>query len=449
MGYNRFYINLFLHVILITLLSMGFVYFLFETGQVTTALFFLLLIALVTGRLIFYLNRTNRLLGIYFTYLNENDPTLSWSSEYVERNFRGLRISLQGIMEELKKVRIEKEIQARYLQTIVDNVDAGIITINSSGKIQLMNKAAVRFLNASSILNIADLDRIHEHLGSKLKELLPGRSLVEKFMVNEQVYMLSMKATKMVSQGEEYTIFTLHDIRNQMEEQEINSWKKLIRVITHEIMNSITPITTLTLAIRKKLTGTKKGKSKTEIRNDDIDVALSSTEIIEERSKGLIHFINKYRKITKLPPLQLTSCDIQELFERIRLLFMEQLNENNIELLTEIHLTKTFKSDPQLVEQVLINLVKNSIEAMEKQPHPRIILKSFLDKDQRTIISVMDNGAGIPEENREEIFVPFFTTKDDGSGIGLNVCRQIMRLHKGEIFVNSEEGKRTTVSLIF
>jgi len=258
-----------------------------------------------------------------------------------------------------------------------------------------------------------------------------------------------MKATKMISQGEEYTIFTLHDIRSQMEEQEINAWKKLIRVITHEIMNSITPITTLTLAIRKKLTGTKRGKGKTEIRNDDIDVALSSTEIIEERSKGLIHFIDNYRKITKLPPLQLTGCDIPELFERIRMLFHQELQKNNIELMTEVHQTKSFKGDPQLVEQVLINLVKNSIEAFEAQPHPRIILKSLYDKDQRTVIAVMDNGAGIPQENMEEIFVPFFTTKEQGSGIGLNVCRQIMQLHKGEIFVNSGVGKGTSANLIF
>ncbi len=449
MGYNRFYLNLFLHVILITLLSLGFVYFIFEAEQLTTALLFLLLIALVTGRLIYYLNRTNRLLGTYFTYLNENDPTLAWSSDYVERNFRGLRISLQGIMEQLKKARIEKEVQARYLQTIVDNIDAGVITINSNGKIELMNKAAARFLNAAHILNITDLDRIHEQFGSKMKKLVPGRSMMEKFMVNGQLYMLIVKATQMVSQGEEYTIFTLHDIRSQMEEQEINSWKKLIRVITHEIMNSITPITTLTLAIRKKLTGTKRGKGTIQIRNDDIDVALSSTEIIEERSKGLIHFIDKYRKITKLPPLKLGTCDIMELFERIRVLFDQELQKNNIEFLKEIHQTKTIKSDPQLVEQVLINLVKNSIEALEKRSQPRIILKSLYDKDQRTVISVIDNGIGIPEENQEEIFVPFFTTKEEGSGIGLNVCRQIMRLHKGEIIVKSGEGKGTTVNLVF
>lgn len=449
MGYNRFYLSLFLHVILIVLLAAGFVYFLFETQQVTTALLFLVLIPLVAGRLIYYLNRTNRLLGTYFTYLNENDPTLAWSSEYVERNFRGLRISLQGIMEELKKARIEKEIQARYLHTIVENIDAGVITINSTGKIQLMNKAAARFLNASHILNIDDLDRIHEQLGSNMKKLLPGRTMVEKFMVNGQVCMLSMKATKMVNQGEDFTIFTLHDIRSQMEEQEINAWKKLIRVITHEIMNSITPITTLTLAIRKKLTGKKREKGITKIPDEDIDTALSGTEIIEERSKGLIHFIDEYRKITKLPPLKLTACEIPVLFERVRMLFDQELRKNNIQFLAQIHPAKSFKGDPQLVEQVLINLVKNSIEASIGRPDSQIILRSMVDKDQRTVISVEDNGAGIPEENLEEIFVPFFTTKEEGSGIGLNVCRQIMQLHKGEIFVNSEEGKGTTVNLAF
>ena len=449
MGYNRFYFNLFINVILISVLSMGFVYFFFETEQKTTAVLFLLLIALVTGRLIYYLNRTNRLLGMYFTYLNENDPTLAWSSGYVERNFRGLRVSLQGIMEQLKRSRIEKEVQARYFQTIVDNIDAGIITAYQSGKIQLMNKAAARFLDTPHIINISDLDQTHSNLGSSLKELLPGRSIVEKFMVRGHLYLLSIKANKMKSLGEEYTIFTFHDIRNEMEEQEINSWKRLIRVITHEIMNSITPITTLTLAIRKKIKGSKRRESSIEISKEDVDVALSSTEIIEERSKGLIHFIEKYRKITKLPPLKLSHCDIQELFGRIKLLYSQQLSENRIELLIEVHQIKSFKGDPQLVEQVLINLVKNSMEAFLEQPQPQIILKSFPDKDQRTIISVLDNGSGIRLENMEEIFIPFFTTKEDGSGIGLNVCRQIMRQHKGEIFVKSEEGKGTTVSLRF
>jgi signal transduction histidine kinase len=137
------------------------------------------------------------------------------------------------------------------------------------------------------------------------------------------------------------------------------------------------------------------------------------------------------------------------LFDRIRLLFNQQLQENNIELITEVHQTKNLNGDPQLVEQVLINLVKNALEAMADQIKPQIILKSFHDKDQKTVISVSDNGAGIPVKNLEEIFVPFFTTKEEGSGIGLNVSRQIMRLHKGEIFVTSEEGKGTVVSLVF
>jgi len=253
----------------------------------------------------------------------------------------------------------------------------------------------------------------------------------------------------MKSQGEEYTIFTFHDIRGEMEEQEINSWKKLIRVITHEIMNSITPITTLTLAIRKKLEGIKHTKQRSQVSAEDINIALSSTEIIEERSKGLIHFIEKYKKITKLPPLKLSTLDIEDLFKRINVLFHQQFEETGIELLTNIHQAKTLKGDQQMIEQVLINLVKNSMEAFEDQSKPQIVLKSYYDKDRKTVISVSDNGPGIPSAIFEEIFIPFFTTKEEGSGIGLNVCRQIMRLHKGEIYVTSEVKTGTIVNLVF
>ncbi|UCG26732.1 MAG: hypothetical protein JSV24_07045 [Bacteroidales bacterium] len=449
MAYNRFYLNIFIHVVLITILCMGLVYFVFEKQQYTTSILCLAFVVLITGRLIYYLNRTNRLLSMYFIHLNENDPTLGWSSDYVEKNFRGLRISLHGIMEQLKQARIEKEVHARYLQTIVDNINAGIITADGSGKIDIMNKAAVRFLNAGFIRNLTEIDKIHPGLYSKLKKLMPGKTLLEKFMVDEQLFLLSIKAAKIKNLGKENTVYTFHDIKNEMDEQEINAWKKLIRVITHEIMNSITPITTLTLAIRKRLMNGNLKKQAGEVNDDDIDVALSSTEIIEERSKGLVHFIEKYRKITKFPPLRLIDENISDMFERITRLFREQLEQKGIKLSTTIHQKKKLKADPQMIDQVMINLIKNSLEALKGEDDPCIELKSYPDKDQRVVISVRDNGTGIPEENMDDIFVPFFTTKEDGSGIGLNVCRQIMRLHKGEIYINSRYGKGTVAHLVF
>jgi two-component system nitrogen regulation sensor histidine kinase NtrY len=449
MGFNRFYLNILIHVSLITFFCMDFVYFVFEKQQYTTSILFFVFIVLITGRLVYYLNRTNRLLGMYFVYLNENDMTLAWSSKFIEKNFKGLQISLHGIMEKLKQIRIEKEVQARYLQTIVDNVNVGIITVNSTGKVDIMNKAAIRFLNTGYVRNLVNLDEIHSGLGSKLEKLIPGKPLLEKFVVDGQLYMLSIKATKIKNLGEENTIYTFHDIKNEMEEQEINAWKKLIRVITHEIMNSITPITTLTLAIRKRLIKDNKKKRATEVNNDDIKAALSGTEIIEERSKGLVHFIEKYQKITKLPPLRVSNENISELFERIIRLFREQLDQKGIKLITDIHQIKKLKVDPQMVDQVMINLVKNSLEALKKTKHPLIELKSYLDKDQRIVISIRDNGVGIHEKHKEDIFVPFFTTKEEGSGIGLNICRQIMRLHKGDIYVNSQQGEGTVVRLVF
>ncbi|MGC9343447.1 MAG: sensor histidine kinase, partial [Bacteroidales bacterium] len=409
MGYNRFYFRLFIHVILIALFSLSIVYFGFVREQLTTSVLFLLFLAIILGSLIYYLNRTNRVLGMYFTWLNENDPTLAWSSDYIERNFKGFRSSLQGIMEQLKKARIEKEVQARYLENIIDNLDTGIITTDSRGKVGQINRAARNFLGIVSIHKINELDRVYPNLGNDLQELLPGRSLLKKVIVSGRYYLLSFRSSRIKNLGEEYRIFTIQDISTEMEEKEISSWKRLIRVINHEIMNSITPVTTLTHAIKKKL----KATDTQDIREKNIDEALKSVEIIEDRAEGLIHFIEKYKKITKLPPLKLSECEIQPLFDRVERLFEEELKHKNIEWKTEIFQLGKITADPQLIEQVMINLVKNAMEALVNVSHPKITLTALNGIGGRPVITVKDNGSGIPAKNLEEIFVPFFTTRPE------------------------------------
>ena len=220
-----------------------------------------------------------------------------------------------------------------------------------------------------------------------------------------------------------------------------------MRVINHEIMNSITPVTTLTLAIRKKFTKKSKAKTVSQITMDDVENALSSAEIIEERSRGLIEFIDKYRRLTRLPPLKISPVNAQDLFDRMSFLFREQLEEKGIRMVTEVHQKSAFRADPGMIEQVLINLIKNAVEAMDGSRDPSIQLKAYMSPDWRPVISVSDTGCGMDTETIQQVFVPFFTTKEKGSGIGLSLCRQIMRLHKGEISLQSEPGKGTTISL--
>jgi len=449
MGYNRFYLHLLLYILLLTAFALGTVYFLFIKSQYATAVLFILLLLATAFRMVYYMNRTNRVIGMYFDYLNENDPSLAWSSDYVERNFKGFRSALQGIMEQLKQARIDKEMQAKYLENVVDNIDTGLIISDSEGRIELVNQSCRKFLDIRNLHSIHDLDKHHNQLGSRLMELKPGDSFSEKFVVHDRFYLLLIRAKEMKNREKEIRIYTFHDIRTEMEEQEIQSWKKLIRVITHEIMNSITPITTLTLAIRKKLGNAKDEKDGKIPAKEDIAIALQSTAIIEERSRGLIGFIEKYRKITRTPELSLTVCEIGSLLEGVKILFEGECKKAGVDLRISTRQVKTFRADCQLVEQVLINLVKNALEALAGREKPVIEIQAYNHIDGRRVISVQDNGPGIPQKHMEQVFVPFFSTREGGSGIGLNLCRQVMRLHRGEISIQSDEGKGTIVRLFF
>ena len=214
-------------------------------------------------------------------------------------------------------------------------------------------------------------------------------------------------------------------------------------------MNSITPITTLTGAIKRKLSERKGEREIVEYTSLEIQDALSGMDIIEERSRGVIHFISQYRKLTKLPPLQITGFGITDLFDKIKYLFKEQLKDSGIRFYTDVRNVKVLHADKKMVEQILINLVKNAIEALNRIHSPFIEMKAFTDPEYRTILHIEDNGHGIPAKYLEHVFVPFFTTREQGSGIGLSLSKQIMRLHKGDIALFSEEGKGTRVVLKF
>jgi signal transduction histidine kinase len=296
---------------------------------------------------------------------------------------------------------------------------------------------------------IQELDEVHAGLGNRIQELRSWEKLTEKISAGRKLHYLTLNTSTIKMQGKTSRIIAMNDIKYQMEEQEIESWRKLIRVITHEIMNSITPITTLTLAIKKKFTHKEQPKNIEEIHPLDVNEALKSADIIEERSKGLIHFIEKYKTLTKLPQLNVTGIDIPKLFDKLKYLFEEQLRLKNIQMETNTAgLERTF-ADQKMIEQVMINLLKNAIEAFDNIPDPRISLTAYRDNDGRELIEVKDNGPGIPEDRIDQVFVPFYTTKETGSGIGLSLCREIIRLHKAEINIESGNGSGTTVILKF
>jgi nitrogen fixation/metabolism regulation signal transduction histidine kinase len=419
MASNRFHISLILHCMMLFVTLFLAFFFYYTRQQPSTAAGMIVLSMIVLFRLIYLVNRTNRILANFLIYMHERDPSLSYTVKYTDRNFRGLNESLERLIRDLKESRMDLEVQAHYLEAILDNVSTGIITLDEGGQIRTMNRAAREFLGKE------DLDQLLE----------------------EKPKHLSIQHSGIKLKSETLQIIALNDISSQMEEQEIRSWKKLIRVINHEIMNSMTPIITLAGAIQRKL-GKSSGMEKAGLLSEEVlSDALRSAAIIEERSNGLVSFIERYKKLTGLPPLKPERFPAAVLMEKVEQLFREELKQQSIRLILPYECKLELEADRQMLEQVLINLVKNALDAVAPIPDPEIELSCHREASQQICLSVRDNGPGIAPDKLDQVFVPFFTTKDEGSGIGLSLCKQIIQLHHGKIELDSTPGKGTRVSI--
>jgi len=445
MGSNRFNISIVFYCLLIFAAAFLCFYFLQTRQQPSTAAGVAILAVLLTLRLIYFVNRTNRILGNFLSYMQERDPSLHYSLRYAEKNFKGLSEALDKLIIEFKENRIALEIQAQYLETILDNVSTGILCFDDSGKIQTMNRAAGDCLGTGRIGHLEDLDQKQAELGSNILRMRPGDQATESIKKEVGITQLSIHSSRIKLRKEPVHIVALNDITHQMEEQEIQSWKKLIRVINHEIMNSMTPIITLSMAIRKKLASGNQVKSVELLSKEALEDAIQSASIIEERSNGLVQFIERYKKLTGLPPMKTELFPAIDLFLKVEQLFKEEFKEKVIRLSLPPQCNAELEADRQMMEQVLINLVKNSVEAVQNIKNPNIELSCYRDAGGQICLSVRDNGEGIHEDKLEQVFVPFFTTREEGSGIGLSLCKQIIRSHQGRIHIESAPGQGTRV----
>lgn len=453
---NKFYINIFLRIIFIVLTCMLFVYLIYRDDYIFTTGFIVFLIITQTFSLIKYVNRTNRELAEFLIHLQQGDTSVVFSKENIEKTFKGLRDSFERINTDVKQVIKEKEQKEHYLNYVIDNVKTGLIAFNESGSIEFVNNQAKVFLNKKnySLLNINNLD---DELIDIFTNTKVSESKIIKKSINNDLYYLSFSSSEFKIGSRRFKLFTIHDVKQEIEANEIESWQKLTRVLTHEMMNSITPITSLAHAIKRYLKNDDKLKSQIEISNELISDIVENADIIENRGKGLLEFIDNYRTITKLPKPKLETLEISKILKNSVQLFDDDIINKDIKIkLSVIPENQTLFADKGMIEQVIINLIKNSIDALNSTANPEIELNSFIDENKKIKIQVIDNGSGITPEEIEDIFVPFYTTKENlpdgkagGSGIGLSLSRQIMHLHGGNISVKSAPGQETVFSLHF
>ncbi len=452
MNSDRYYFGIIIRVILILISSLLLSFTAFKTNYLYSLLTLLVISVLQTWELIRYiLNRRNDIKRM-LEYIRENNPTMYFSQSRVYP-FNELGDFLNEVGNIVREVRIEKEKQLQYMQYIVQHVGIGLISFDKEGSVDVINQSARDILGLPEINSINILDKVQDGLSETLKTLRSSEQKVITLLSGNRIQQVAIRISVFKIGLKEIRLASFQDIKNELDEKEMDSWQKLIRVLTHEIINSVTPVTSLTTTISGFF---KKGDriiAAKDLSNKDIEEALTGLGYIEERGKNLINFVTKFRSLTRLPEPKFEQVRLSDIFDRVAILKKEDLARKNITLKYSTSPPDLIQfCDRSLIEHVLLNLINNSSDAVENNDDSKgknINIKGILGEDKRISISVIDNGTGIEGELMKNIFIPFFTTKDQGSGIGLSLSRQIMKLHKGTISVISKPGIETEFILNF
>jgi two-component system nitrogen regulation sensor histidine kinase NtrY len=358
-----------------------------------------------------------------------------------------LRKGFNDINSTFKTISRERETQYQYLQKILELVDTGIVSYEQeTGNIGWVNESFKKTFAIPYLKTILSLKKRDEELYNAVVALKPGDSKVVAITRNQQVVKILLTASIMRSDDKVYKLLAFQNISEALDETESKAWQKLLNVMTHEIMNSVAPISSLadTLKNRLKLYS-EKNNGGTDL--DDLELGIDT---IKRRSEGLLKFTESYRNLNKITRLDLKTTLVRDLFENLSSLMQPTLAQKNIELNIVLRDTQMVVNiDRELIEQVLINLLVNAIEAVKTAEKPVITLSAEVSKEGRQLIKIADNGTGMSPELIDKIFIPFFSTRKTGSGIGLSLCKQIMLLHKGTIRVQSVEGEGSVFAMQF
>jgi signal transduction histidine kinase len=450
MVYKKFRFVCATRIILLSLTIVTLIFLSLNTNLYASMIIVTALVVYQVYALVRYVDTTNRELSRFFDAMSHSDFSQSFINRKMGKSFEGLNTAFSGVIKKFQEARAEKEAHFRYLQTVVQHVGIGLISFLPDGEVGLLNSATKKLFGISHLKNIKDFSRLDDSLPNTLLRLQPGEKSLLKLNINNDPLQLAVYATRFQIQENRYTLVSMQNIGQELEENELESWQKLIRVLTHEIMNSVTPISSLASTVNKMLSeeGFEYYKKYGEL--EAVEDIRDAVETIERRSDGLLHFVDAYRTLTRLPTPNFQIFEVSNLFKQIQLLMQPRVDEKKISFKTELDPESVeLTADPEMMEQALINLLTNSIQSVEDKSDAKIELTAQLDDYSRVIIEVTDNGPGIPEEVKEKIFIPFFTTKKEGSGIGLSLTRQIMRLHGGTITVNSIPDKGTVFRLKF
>ncbi|MFZ1081609.1 MAG: ATP-binding protein [Candidatus Kryptoniota bacterium] len=426
-------------------------YLLFHTNLYEMTAFMVLLALYQVFALVHWIENKNRNLSRFLEAVEADDFTQTFSVARKSRAFDDLNRTLNRIAHRFEEMKVESEDRFQYFHFVVEQLSVGLIVFKEDGKIDMINRSAKRLLGVSQLKNVKELKSI----SNDLFEALCTTNLRNKNLVRIESSNVSMRLAIQTSRfrmrERSYTLASIHDMRGELEEIELDAWQNLIRVLTHEIVNSIAPIASLASTANKLLSDAhSQSHEKGLLVSPVFEDVQTAVRTIETRSKGLLRFVDSYRTLTHIPDPKLIIFPVGTLLSHVEQLVRPAVNESGIELTTMVEPESLeLTADPGLLEQVLLNLLVNSIQALNGRRGGRIKLSAQLEDKGKIAIRVEDNGPGIPRETQEKIFIPFFTTRDNGSGIGLSLSRQILHMHHALISVWSQPGEQTVFTIVF
>ncbi|MFC2121039.1 PAS domain-containing sensor histidine kinase [Bacteroidota bacterium] len=400
--------------------------------------------------IIFTVTRNNRNINNFLEAFVIKDASPKFTNLYQDKSFKRIQNSLNRISESYQEVKYEKESEHHFLLNTIEHIGTGIIAFEESGKVSLSNDAILSLFDMKTINNINQLNLFVPNFSEILNSININKPGLVRFIRNGVMIHLSIKASDMVIKAKKIRLVSFMDISNELAHEEVNNWQKLISVLRHEIMNSITPITTVASTLIDNIEESGYPEKSNKNIQIPVDITYKGLLAIKKRGEGLKDFVSSYKKVSNIPYPEFSRFLVYDLFNEIATLMGDEISSNDIQFNIEIDDENiVLNADEKLISQVLINLIRNSIQALTDCENKTIILSAEKSINGEIQINVIDKGPGISEEEIDKIFVPFFTTKEKGSGIGLSISRQIMNIHKAAIKVQSVPGKETVFSLIF
>jgi len=406
----------------------------------------LVLLVVLVLNLTRYLTRGQQALADFTLALKYRDFSRQYPAQSGPATLRPLHEAFNQVNTTFRELRAEQEGQFQFLQTILALLDTGLVSYDAAGTVAWVNEAFKQTLHLPYLKNIRALQARQPVLYETICRVVTGQPTVVKLIVGLQTVQLLVSATQFKLRGEAFTLLAFKNVSQALADTETAAWQQLLRVMTHEIMNSVAPIASLADSLGRHVQRAQQQEASAELL-DDVGTGI---RIIQQRSEGLLRFAQVYRDFSTLASPQRTTLYVQELLQATRQLLADQLAAQGIEVTLSVrpaHLT--LHADGHLLEQVLINLALNAAQALAQTPAPRLSLQAWFDEQERVIIEVKDNGNGISADVLDSIFIPFFTTRPNGSGIGLSLAKQIMQLHQGSIQVYSVAGVGSAFQLWF